>query len=389
MLILENKQMCCGCTACMVVCPKHCIEMEEDSEGFLYPQVDMNRCIDCKLCNQVCPMQNPEAKQIPLETYAVKNEDESVHKASSSGGFFTALAKMVLQEGGLVYGAAYDENGVVVHRAVETIESLSCLRGSKYVQSKMGTCLAEVKQHLENGRKVLFSGTPCQVYGLRRYLRRDYENLLMVDLVCHSVPSPRIWRDYLRYLNPKGLELDFINMRDKSTGWRKSTFLVKAKGGQVLLKERGSHNLYLRGFKSRNYTRPSCFSCPAKGGRSGSDLTLGDFWGVRHALPQAADRNGVGLLLVRTVKGKNAFQSSVCKAYVADYLKALQYNPCIEQCVSPSITHDDFWKRYEQEGIPCIVDFVQKKSIDRLNRIQRHLMDFLRKCFSCFKSKKY
>lgn len=364
MLILNDKKECYGCTACMAVCPKQCISMKEDAEGFLYPQINASLCIDCQLCNQVCPTRNKKNGSKPIATYAVKNKDSVTHLASSSGGIFTSLAQYVLQQGGVIYGAAYDNQGEVRHISVETNENLARLRGSKYVQSQIGNCYLEVKKQLKEGRQVLFSGTPCQVAGLRNFLRKDYCNLLTVDLVCNSVPSPRIWRDYLKYINPKGLPLGFINMRDKKTSWRKSRIIVKADNGNVLLDERGSYNLYIRGFKSRNYTRPSCFACKAKNGQSGSDLTLGDFWGIKHVLPQAIDSKGVGLLLIRTERGAEVFRNISCEWHEADYSKALHYNPCIEQNVKCSSRYDEFWLQYEKRGINCINDFVKKRHTD-------------------------
>lgn len=200
MINIRNKHDCCGCSACVSRCPKQCINMCEDSKGFLYPQVDKESCIDCGICEKVCPMLNkPEAKE-PQHEYAVQNSNEKVRITSSSGGVFSSIATGVLNEGGVVFGAAFDEEWKVCHIGIDTKEELSLLQGSKYVQSHIGDAFPRVEQLLKRGVKVLFSGTPCQIAGLKRYLRKEYNNLFTVDVICHGVPSPKVWREYLKSL---------------------------------------------------------------------------------------------------------------------------------------------------------------------------------------------
>lgn len=198
MIEIKEKKDCCGCWACVQRCPKHCITMKEDSEGFLYPEVDQSSCIDCGLCEKVCPVINREEARRPLESLAAINPDEKVRMASSSGGVFTLLATQVLAEGGVVFGARFNDRWEVVHDVAEDAESLAALRESKYVQSRIGDSFARAERYLKSGRKVLFTGTPCQIAGLRRFLRKEYDGLLAVDFICHGVPSPGVFRQYLK-----------------------------------------------------------------------------------------------------------------------------------------------------------------------------------------------
>ena len=200
MIEIKEKSSCCGCEACVQCCPKQCLTMHEDCEGFLYPQVDESSCIDCGLCEKVCPVIHQNASQEPLSSYIAINPNEEIRLKSSSGGIFTLLAEKIIAEGGVVFGARFDENWDVVHAWTDTIEGLAPLCGSKYVQSRIGNTYNEAKDFLKQGRKVLFSGTPCQIAGLKKFLRKEYANLLTVDFICHGVPSPGVWRRYLSEL---------------------------------------------------------------------------------------------------------------------------------------------------------------------------------------------
>ena len=204
MIQILDKSQCCGCTACVSICPKQCITMREDEEGFLYPVVDSSHCIDCNLCKKVCPELYPKEMREPLHVYAAKHKNEQVRLASSSGGIFTLLAEKIIDEGGVVFGVRFNNNWDVVHDYTETMEGLAVFRGSKYVQSYMGDCYLKAKSFLEQGRKVMFTGTPCQIAGLKNFLRKDYDNLLTVDVVCHGVPSPKVWQVYLDEIARKG-----------------------------------------------------------------------------------------------------------------------------------------------------------------------------------------
>ena len=330
MIKIVNKQDCCGCSACVQRCPKHCITLKEDGEGFLYPHVDSDVCIDCGLCEKVCPELHQDGRHEPLEVYAAKNKDEAVRMQSSSGGIFTLLAEKVIQEGGVVFGAAFDANWEVMHTYAETMEGLVDFRGSKYMQSRIGTAYQDAEYFLKQGRKVLFSGSPCQIKGLKLFLRKNYDNLRAVDFICHGVPSPKIWREYLKetiarksgknsvlpYPIPCKIGIDTVDFRSKSTGWKKFSFAltlsetsVEGDKNTVLLSSVFSENPFMRAFLADLTLRPSCYSCPSKSGRSGSDLTIADYWAIPQVAPEFDDDKGVSLVLVQTEKGKSFYQS--------------------------------------------------------------------------------
>lgn len=307
MIEIRDKSKCCGCEACVQVCPKGCISLEQDSEGFFYPKVNKELCVECGMCERVCPMINQGEEREPLKILAAKNLNEEIRKKSSSGGVFTLLAELVLREGGVVFGAGFDENWGVEHSYCETEEGLAAFRGSKYVQSRVGNSFREVKRFLNEGRKVLFSGTPCQVSGLRLFLGKEYENLLLVDIICMGVPSPRVWNRYLEEFRIKNRvkRIDSISFRDKTQGWRNCSMKISGinKNGDFSKNSLKLVNPFLKGFAAGLYQRPACYNCPAKEMRSGSDIKIADFWRVEENLPEFSDDLGVSLILIGTQKG--------------------------------------------------------------------------------------
>lgn len=334
MINITEKHLCCGCSACVQICPKHCISLSEDEEGFLYPEVSLKQCIDCGLCEKVCPMISRPAPIEPLKTLAVKNRNEEERMKSSSGGVFIALARRVIEKGGVVFGAVFDEDWEVKHTYAESLEEVHPMMCSKYLQSRIENTYFEAGQFLKQGREVMFAGTPCQITGLKKYLRKDYPNLLAVDFLCHGVPSPGVWRTYLREtfgtaaqraatgkntvlsLSLKNVPaIAGISFRDKTlSGWKKFSFVVwgksasKADKNSVLLSAIHRDNPYMRGFLSNLYLRPSCYRCLCKNGISHSDLTIADFWGIGSLMPDFDDDKGVGLVLVNTRRGETIFR---------------------------------------------------------------------------------
>ena len=311
MIDIKEKRDCCGCSACVQICPKQCISMSADNEGFLYPQVDTTKCIDCGLCEKVCPVINQNEPREPFAVYAVKNTNDKVRLKSSSGGSFTLLAEQIISEGGVVFGARFNEHWEVVHDYTETMEGLEPFRGSKYVQSIIGDSFFKAKQFLNNGRKVLFSGTPCQIAGLKKYLRKEYSNLLTVDIICHGVPSSLVWEKYkkeiVEHANPNNNPLDLIklygiNFRDKTKGWRDYHCIysvVNTNINKVInITNKHIQDPYMRLFIANYSLRPSCYHCPAKSGRSGSDITLGDCWGIKRIEKVFDDNIGVGVCVI-------------------------------------------------------------------------------------------
>lgn len=383
MIQINDKSKCCGCMSCVQKCPKGCIVMVEDEEGFLYPQVNSSLCIDCHLCEKVCPVINQAHEKNPVKVYAAVNKDEKILSQSSSGAIFSMVAEKIIAEGGVVFGAAFNEKWEVCHTFVEKNAEIAKLRGSKYVQSRIGESYREAESFLKQGRIVLFTGTPCQIAGLRKFLRKDYNNLYCVDVICHGSPSPGVWRSYLHSIisRPKGVVggntgllslkdepvITGISFRDKTIGWRKYGFVLYGKSAfkadrnsvmssnsTILLNEQASKNLYMRGFLKNLYLRPSCYDCPARHGKSESDLLLGDFWGILRRHPEFYNPQGVSLVLTYTEKGEQLFESIDCKRKEATYDDALDCNINIERNEPQPKNREAFFAAYSRSGIYAI-----------------------------------
>lgn len=303
MINIIEKVNCCGCSACVQACPKQCICFDEDEQGFRYPLVNKDLCVDCGLCENVCPCLNQNEKKEPLKVVAAKNPNEDVRLKSSSGGFFSMIAEKIIDEGGVVFGARFDENWEVMHDYTETLDGIEAFRGSKYLQSRIGETYRQTRVFLNDGRKVLFSGTGCQIAGLKKFLRKDYDNLLTIEILCHSVPSPLVWR---KYMNEKcnGNQIESINFRDKRSGWSNYSYsiVVKHNGGEYIESASGH---YMRGLTSNLTTRPSCSQCPARFGKSGADIVLGDCWGIWNLKPEMDDNKGVSIVETFSKKGQH------------------------------------------------------------------------------------
>lgn len=305
MIKFNRKQDCCGCTACASICPKKCIRMQEDNEGFLYPETDTTLCVNCNACNNVCPVINKKDRRTPLQSYAAINKDSETLLKSSSGGVFSSLAEYILSLGGVVFGAVWDEDKVV-HTYIDILVELYRMRGSKYVQSDLKDSFRQARQFLNEGRLVLFSGTPCEIGGLKSYLHKEYDNLLTVDVACHGAPSPKVMSLYLSELKKKygnEVKLDF---RSKPDGWQ--NYKVTAyTGDKHFFYEGQKENIFMKGFLRELYSRPSCHECAFKEFRSQSDITLADFWGVQDIFPEMDVHNGVSLVLLNSENARKLF----------------------------------------------------------------------------------
>lgn len=421
MICIVDKKDCCGCWACVQKCPKQCISMREDDEDFLYPVVDLQLCIECGLCEKVCPVINQDEERRPLSFQAAKNPDEEVRLKSSSGGIFSMLAEAVIRNGGVIFGARFNENWEVVHGYSETMEGIAAFRGSKYVQSRIGGCYREAEAFLKGGRKVLFSGTPCQIAGLRHYLRKDYPNLVTVDLICHGVPSPGVFRQYLNEEKNRlarkrdgkntvsfrpipsvpereGLsaygetEIKAVSFRDKRKGWKKFSFvLVLSLQGDSRRRENSvsfsytqtlHENAFLRGFLRDLYLRPSCHACPAKAGKSGSDITIADFWGIENYHPEFDDDKGCGLVLLNTEKGAEIYRNLPIDGFAVSFEEALAGNPSMLRSVGVPKLRKEFWRRFPKEGSGCIIPICDKRPSRTeilLSRVKSKIVSKLRK----------
>lgn len=331
MIEIKDKSKCSGCHSCMNICPKNCIEMKVDEEGFWYPAVDKEKCIECGLCEKRCPILNDMSIENTPHAYACYNKDEEIRKESSSGGIFTLLASYTIDNGGIVYGVAFNQNFEVEHIEVTNKQDLSKLRGSKYVQSKLGNTYSKIKEHLEQNRLVYFSGTPCQIDGLLCFLNRKYDNLICQDIVCHGVPSPRIWKHYLKDFDlEKNAQISF---RDKSTGWDTYSFSIKQNNNSY--KELSSQNEYMKVFLKDLCLRPSCYDCHSKSLHRNSDITLADFWGIKEVCPEMYDNKGTSLVFINSDKGKKLFDkiSKDIKCQEVNINKVVKYNTAVYSSV--------------------------------------------------------
>lgn len=313
MIQISDKTRCCGCTACVNACPVQCIVMRRDRvEGFDYPVANPDLCIGCGMCDSVCPVLNPLETHDPITAYAVRSED--FLEGSSSGGVFPALAKAVIDDGGVVFGALMENDMIVGHAEAETMEQVQRMRGSKYVQSDPYSSFYDAKEYLKQGRKILFTGTPCQIAGLKKYIGGDQESLLTVDIACHGVPGPGLWDKYLEALQKRtGKTISSVNFRDKSRSWRHYSFTCFGQDNETVMSVKAADDPYMALFMQNMTLRPSCYNCPARGGRSCSDLTIADLWSVAYATPEFNDDRGVSGVLVNSQKGQDLISKITVK----------------------------------------------------------------------------
>lgn len=301
---VDIKEECCGCTACKNICPVNAIEMKEDKEGFLYPIVNEEKCIKCELCKKVCPVLNIKNETKEQHAYIFQNANDDVRRQSTSGGAFSAIAEKIIDKNGIVYGVIFDKDFNVIHKGIENKEELYKFRNSKYVQSNLNNVFKEVKENLEKDRWVCFSGTSCQIEGLKNFLRKQYEKLLLVDVVCRAVPSPLIWKKYLKLKTQENKDIDKIYFRDKLYGYKYSNFSVYDSQNNLRYHNGVESDPYLRAFFSNICDRPSCYNCKFKKLNRESDITLWDCFNVEKYNSKLDDDKGTTRILANTVKGK-------------------------------------------------------------------------------------
>lgn len=367
------KKTCTGCSACMSICPKNCIGMIPDANGFLRPETDTKVCINCGLCEKICPVlkEKTEKQQKTPSTYAARILNEDIRKNSSSGGVFTAVAEHIIKNKGIVYGAAFTENLSVKHICVTEKSDLDKLRRSKYVQSDLNGCFKKIKEQLENNTTVLFSGTPCQVEGLLSFLQKPYNNLITVDFVCHGVPSPKVFEEYLGYqekaYNSKVTE---VNFRDKSNGWKFSSIRLNFENKKTYVKTFWQ-DPYMKAFLANICLRSSCYDCKFKSVNHKSDITLADYWGIDKINPSLDDDKGLSLVLVQSEKCKdllNAVKNNITITNT-DVTEVFPYNPCIIKPVEEHNFRQYFFKRLGKTDFCKLVnDCLSPSYITRLHR---------------------
>ncbi len=349
MIDIADKSNCCGCTACASVCPQGCIAMREDAEGFLYPEADKDACVDCGLCERVCPLLHKPARHEVFAVYGAKNKNDDVRLTSSSGGMFTLFAQAALADNGAVFGAAQDDGLTVRHVQAETAEELLSLRGSKYVQSVTAGCFAQARALLRAGRTVLFSGTPCQIAGLKGYLAKPYDNLLTIDVVCHGVPSPRVYRKHLRELAAQaGEPVTQVRFRDKTKGWKNGETLFLTEHCRMGASKR--RETYMRLFLNNVSIRPSCAQCAFNNQRSLADITIADYWGVDKQFPQFDDDKGVTLVIVNTAKGAELLRRvrQDSELLATDFAKGAEYNLAVAKSLPLHPQREFFFANLEK-----------------------------------------
>ena len=352
---LNNKIDCCGCHACYNVCTQNCITMNADSEGFWYPNIDFNKCVHCNMCQKVCPAVTENKIENKPVAYLGYNKNSIVRINSSSGGMFTPIAEYIIDRGGTVFGAAFNDRFEVEHSKVETLEELSKLRGSKYVQSKIGDTYKQVKSLLKDGKLVLFTGTPCQIEGLYSYLGKiNTENLFTQDIICHGVPSPKVWQEYLQY-RANGAEIKNVSFRDKKYGWH--YFSMRIDTDKKKYTKRLDEDLFIRLFLDNTILRPSCYDCKFKKEVRISDFTLADCWRPNSVKSQLKDDDkGLSMMFVNTEKGKALFDK-ISDSYVIqniNYDLAIKSQSAATQSVTMNPNRKRFFSSVERSGFAFV-----------------------------------
>ena len=363
---------CTGCEACANKCPKDCISMVENAEGFLFPQIDSGKCVGCELCEKACPVLSPipiHKGQEDVKVYALIHKDEDVRSHSSSGGAFSAIAEYVLEQGGVVFGAAFDEKFDVRHICVEKIEDLYKLRGSKYVQSRIGDTYRQAKEKLQQGRLVFFTGTACQTSGLVGYLGRDYDNLITQDLICHGVPSPLAWRKYIElYQRRAKSPVEHIFFRDKKFGWHNWHVYFRFCNGESYHKNQ-REDMMVSAFLTGSCSRKSCYDCPFKQKYRLADITLADYWGIEKIAPELDDDKGISSIYVNSPKAQKLLDAIADRVFLRemDLDTAVAHNMAMVESERLTRDRDGFLRDLRKKPF----DVVYGKYIEEANLSRR------------------
>ena len=363
-IVINNKFDCCGCGACIAACPKNAITMKEDSEGFRYPIVDTSSCVNCGLCKNACTFNlewggiKEECATQPIAVYGVKHKDEVIRAKSRSGGVFTALSDQILKQGGSVYGVGLTSEFLAEHRRAVTTEERDQFRGSKYIQSRMDGIYEQIREDLRAGKAVLFSGTPCQNAAVRKAMESENcENLLLVDIVCHGVPSPKVWRDYLDEMEKEhGGKVTAVDFRNKKFGWSSHRESYVINGAEY------DSDYFTQMFYSHKILRHSCYNCKFKKIVRISDITIADYWGIDKAIPGFNDNKGVSLVIVNTEKGCKIFD--VCKKDII--WKTAKLEDSMQNSLRFSYQEPsgriEFWQLYKSSGLKGCMKEMQKQN---------------------------
>ena len=392
MIAIDSKASCSGCYACASICTRSCIEMIMDEEGFWYPKIDTVSCSNCELCEKVCPIIHkwkPDDNHSTI-AYAAINKNEEIRLQSSSGGIFTLLAAEIIKQDGVVFGASFsDDFKAVKHIYIDNIEDLDKLRGSKYVQSEIGYTYKQAKKFLDNGRKVLFTGTPCQIGGLYSFLRKNYDNLVTQDLICHGVPSPMVWKKHVEEREQIAVSrTQRIFFRNKKYGWKMFSVIFEFVNNTTYIK-RLNEDVFMRAFLSNSCLRPSCYSCSFKSVQRQADITLADFWGIQDIVPGMDDDKGTSLVLIHSPKGKLLFDA-IYEQIAFNHVscdEAIKYNSAAIKSCNHFTKREEFFRDVNKIG----VSFAVRKNINnsRYVKLKESLKLVIRYFKSFYRKRKY
>ena len=359
-VLFKNKENCCGCGACMQLCPKNAIKMREDECGFIYPKINYEICIGCGKCKSSCAFQNKIINNSPQKTFAAVSKDSEIVKKSASGGVFASLAKKFINDKGIVFGASFCDEWNVKHIKVDNIDDLIKLQGSKYTQSSTEKTYSEAKKLLKKGIKVLYSGTPCQIAGLYGYLGNDYDNLITVDLVCHGVPNNRMFKEYLYFLeNKEHGKIKQFTFRDKNIGWGiNGSAVILKKDSEKIKKILQSASSYFFYFSQGLIYRDSCYKCKYACSHRPADLTLGDYWGIEKVHPEYLGNNGwneskgISVVIANTIKGIEFLNKnqSCFEMKKSDFEKASEGNLQLRRPSEYNIKREEILEIYMKNG---------------------------------------
>lgn len=385
MINIYEKNNCCGCQACFNKCPKDAITMIEDEKGLKYPKIDKKKCINCGLCEKVCPILKKIKIKNEPKAYACLNLNDEIRIQSSSGGVFTAIASNIIDKGGVVFGATWNNDfSRVEHTYTENKDELYKFRGAKYLQSDIDKSYIKVKEFLDKGRYVLFTGTPCQIEALRSFLNRNYDKLYLQDIICHGVPSPKVWTTYKKFMEKKRSDskTTSVYFRDKtSEGWNRYHVKIQFNNNETYDAEHRK-DIYMKAFLSNIALRDSCTNCKFKKENRVSDITLADFWGINNIKPDMNDEKGLSLMIVNSEKGKLLFEeiSNMIRSTEVDFQTAIKPNPSMNTVSSRNSKSDNFFNDIDKIPFDELVKkyvpepSISENMISKIKRLVRKIL---------------
>jgi coenzyme F420-reducing hydrogenase beta subunit len=385
----EKVPNCTGCAACQNACGLGAIELIADREGFVYPHLDQDKCIGCGKCAKSCPLLNGsfQSDYFQPDVYAAWNRDDEIRVLSTSGGVFSALAKAVINQGGYVAGAFYDEGFHICHGVISNMDEIPRLRQSKYAQSWIGDTYKTVRELLKSGKMVMFCGTPCQSAGLQQFLGKKYEKLYCCDFICRGVVSPKVYENFLQDMKPdQNVQLTTVHFKNKDFGWNRFSTKLTFEDGSTYHKDRGE-DYYMRGYLQHNlYLRPSCHQCKYKTLPRVSDISLGDFWGISNYDPTLDNEKGTSVILVNSTKGRSllALAQGLLVVHQRSIEEVLAGNSCLLHVAAPGKYREYFFKKMDTCPFDELILTIDKKSQkvpfpmrirQKLGKIKRRLLN--------------